>query len=102
MSARERLALYGCDEPLPQRLTLRAGPLSLALVGGRFGPVHAHGHEVWHGLAFLFRDAGWGTPEPVFDVLHHRIEVDLMKSVRIQGIQPRTHAVLNDLLLLNG
>ena len=74
MSARERLALYGCDEPLPQRLTLRAGPLSLALVGGRFGPVHAHGHEVWHGLAFLFRDAGWGTPEPVFDVLHPHIE----------------------------
>ena len=74
MSALERLALYGCDEPLPQRLTLRAGPLSFELVGGRFGPVHAHGHEVWHGLAFLFRDVGWGTPEPVFEVLSHDIE----------------------------
>lgn len=74
MSARERLALYGCDEPLPQRLTLRAGSLSLELVGGRFGPVYAHGHEVWHGLAFLFRDAAWGTPEPVFEVQHHHIE----------------------------
>ncbi|PUE19797.1 hypothetical protein B9Z43_08210 [Limnohabitans sp. MMS-10A-192] len=75
MSARERLALYGCDEPLPHRLSLRAGPLSLELVGGRLGPVYAHGHEVWHGLAFLFRDAGWGTPEPVFEVQHHHIEV---------------------------
>jgi D-apionolactonase len=74
MSARERRALYGCDEPLPQRLKLRAGPLSFELVGGRFGPVHAHGHEVWHGLAFLFRDAAWGTPEPVFEVLDHQIE----------------------------
>jgi hypothetical protein len=74
MSALERLALYGCDEPLPQRLTLRAGPLSFELVGGRFGPVYAHGHEVWHGLAFLFRDVGWGTPEPVFEVLSHDIE----------------------------
>lgn len=74
MSALERQALYGCDEPLPQRLTLRAGPLSFELVGGRFGPVHAHGHEVWHGLAFLFRDVGWGTPEPVFEVLSHDIE----------------------------
>jgi len=74
MSARERLALYGCDEALPQRLMLRAGPLSFEWVGGRFGPVHAHGHEVWHGLAFLFRDAGWGTPEPVFEVLSHDIE----------------------------
>ncbi len=74
MSARERLALYGCDEPLPQRLKLRVGPLSLELVGGRFGPVCAHGHEVWHGLAFLFRDAAWGTPEPVYEVLHHHTE----------------------------
>ncbi len=74
MSTRERLALYGCDEPLPPRLSLRAGPLSLELVGGRFGPVRVHGHEVWHGLAFLFRDAAWGTPEPVFEVLDHQIE----------------------------
>jgi len=74
MSAHERRALYGCDEPLPQRLKLQAGPLSFELVGGRFGPVHAHGHEVWHGLAFLFRDAAWGTPEPVFEVLDHQIE----------------------------
>ena len=74
MSARERRALYGCDEPLPQRLKLQAGPLSFELVGGRFGPVHAHGHEVWHGLAFLFRDAAWCTPEPVFEVLDHRID----------------------------
>ena len=39
MSARERLALYGCDEPLPHRLSLRAGPLSLELVGSRLGIV---------------------------------------------------------------
>jgi hypothetical protein len=74
MSAREQLALYGCDEPLPQRLKLRAGPVSFELVGGRFGPVRVHGHEVWHGLAFLFRDAAWGTPEPKFEVLDHQIE----------------------------
>ncbi len=74
MPARERLALYGCDEPLPQRLKLRAGPLSFELIGGRFGPVHAHGHEVWHGLAFLFRDAAWGTPEPEFEVLEHQVD----------------------------
>jgi len=72
MSVRERRALYGCDEPLPPRLKLQAGPLSFELVGGRFGPVHAHGHEVWHGLAFLFRDAAWGTPEPVFKVVDHQ------------------------------
>ena len=67
MSARERLSLYGCDERLPSRLSLRAGPVSFELVGGRFGPLRVNGHEVWHGLAFLFRDAAWGTPEPVFE-----------------------------------
>lgn len=67
MSSRHHQALYGCNEPLPQRTPLRCGPLTLERVGGRFGPIHADGHEVWHGAAFLFRDAGWGTPEPVFD-----------------------------------
>ena len=68
----EHQALYGSDAPLPGRRRLDAGPLSFELIGGRFGPVHAHGHEVWHGMAFLFRDAGWGTPEPVFeDIAHH-------------------------------
>lgn len=76
MSVREQLALYGCDESLPARLSLRAGPVSLELVGGRFGPVRVNGHEVWHGLAFLFRDAGWGTPEPVFEQVHHRADGD--------------------------
>jgi len=68
---REYLALYGSDEPLPRRLMLRAGPLSFALIGGRFGPLCVSGHEVWHGMAFLFRDAGWGTPEPVFGQVRH-------------------------------
>jgi len=71
LPVREHQALYGCDEPLPARTWLRAGPLSFEWVGGRFGPVHAHGHEVWHGMAFLFRDAGWGTPEPVFEQVEH-------------------------------
>lgn len=74
MSARERLSLYGCDERLPSRLSLRAGPVSFELVGGRFGPLRVNGHEVWHGLAFLFRDAAWGTPEPVFEQVQHHIE----------------------------
>ena len=72
----EKRALYGCDEDLPHRLMLRAGPTTLELVGGRFGPVYANDHEVWHGLAFLFRDSNWGTPEPVLKMLRHEIEGD--------------------------
>ena len=72
LPVREHLAIYGSHEPLPARTPLHAGALSFELVGGRFGPVRAHGHEVWHGMAFLFRDAGWGTPEPVFEQVRHR------------------------------
>jgi hypothetical protein len=71
---REHQALYGCQEPLPARTALRAGALSLERIGGRFGPVRAHGHEVWHGLAFLYRDADWGTPEPVFEQVQHHAD----------------------------
>ena len=70
----EKLALYGSNENLPHRLMLRAGPTTLELIGGRFGPVYANGYEVWHGLAFLFRDSNWGTPEPVLELLRHEIE----------------------------
>ncbi len=74
LPVREHQALYGCHEPLPARTALRAGALSFELIGGRFGPVHANGHEVWHGLAFLYRDAGWGTPEPVFEQVQHHAD----------------------------
>jgi len=72
----EKLALYGSNENLPHRLMLRAGPTTLELIGGRFGPVYANGYEVWHGLAFLFRDSNWGTPEPVLELLRYEIEGD--------------------------
>ena len=67
MQTQERLALFGCTEPLPTRQLLRAGALTCERVGGRFGPLRVNGHEVWHGMAFLLRDAAWGTPEPVFE-----------------------------------
>ena len=74
LPVREHQALYGCTQPLPACTALRAGALSFELIGGRFGPVHVNGHEVWHGLAFLYRDAGWGTPEPVFEQVHHQAD----------------------------
>jgi hypothetical protein len=68
----ELLALYGCDELLPKRWLLRCGPMSCELTGSRLGPICVNGHEVWHGLAFLLRDAGWGTPLSVLEVVLNR------------------------------
>ena len=87
LPVREHLALYGCHEPLPARTQLRAGALSFELVGGRLGAVHAHGHEVWHGMAFLFRDAGWGTPEPVFEQVQHHADAQGFR-LELQGHIP--------------
>ena len=87
MSAPQRQALFGCDEPPTSRLSLRAGALSFDLVGGRFGPVRVDAHEVWHGLAFLFRDSGWGTPEPVFEKVQHRQGAESFE-LNLQGYIP--------------
>ena len=67
MAASEQLALFGCQETLAPHQLLQAGPLVLTYQDGRFGPMFVNGHEVWHGVAFLLRDAGWGTPATVVD-----------------------------------
>lgn len=63
----ERRVLFGCLETLAPRQYLQAGPVSLIRQGTRWGPICVHGHEVWHGVEFLLRDTGWGTPATVLD-----------------------------------
>jgi hypothetical protein len=64
-----RRVLFGSAEAVPEVIELRAGALRLGLQGTRLLALHADGHEVWHGLAFVYRDPDWGTPEPVVDAL---------------------------------
>ena len=72
MDQATRRLLVGTDEAQPPELRLQAGPLSMRLVGTRLLSIHAGPHEVWHGVSFLFRDADWGTPEPVVDQIDHQ------------------------------
>ena len=65
--------LFGTDEAVAETTQLRAGPLTLALRAGRLWQVGLGDIEIWHGVAFLFRDADWGTPEPVVDRCESRI-----------------------------
>ena len=39
----------------------------MRLVGTALRSIHNGPHEVWHGVSFLYRDADWGTPEPVVE-----------------------------------
>ena len=62
MSAGPDHWLYGTDEPVPEPIDLRWGAASVTLRGTRLGPLCVDGHEVWHGIDFLYRDTDWGTP----------------------------------------
>lgn len=67
MTASRARLLYGTAEPIATTLDVRAGPLTLAFRAGRLWNIRAGDVEIWHGVAFLYRDADWGTPEPVID-----------------------------------
>jgi D-apionolactonase len=50
-----------CGEPLPDRVPLRAGPLSLVLEGGDLREVRIAGHEVLQRVYGALRDRDWRT-----------------------------------------
>src|SRR5262249_12582875 len=58
------LALYGTAEPVPDRLELDAGPVSLTVENGALRWIRLGDVEVLRGVAFLVRDRNWGTPSP--------------------------------------
>ena len=93
-------ALYGTDEGLPLELPLRAGPLSMTLRGGHLVDLKVAGHEIWHGVTFLYRDPDWGTPEPVFERSLLEVEGEGF-SLRLEGCIP-TQPAIDLLLTLHG
>ena len=100
MNASVLTALYGTDEALPLEVALRAGPLSMTLRGGHIVNLKVAGHEVWHGVTFLYRDPDWCTPEPVFQRTLHQAEGQGF-SLRLEGVIP-TQPAIDLLLTLHG
>lgn len=84
--------LYGTDEAVEPARVLRAGPLAMDLRCGRLRRIRCGEQEVWHGLAFVLRDADWGTPEPVFDTVQVD-ETDDGFEARLHGRYPAPHAL---------
>ncbi len=81
--------LYGTDEPIAGTLSLRAGPLHLQLQQGRLWDLRVGGTEVWHGMAFVYRDAEWGTPEPVIEAVESTVSTHAFR-VSCAGHFPAT------------
>ena len=79
-----RRVLYGTDEEVPDSCPLHAGPLALTLRGAKLWNICSADAEIWHGVAFLFRDADWGTPEPIVEHIESRL-TDMAFDVRIAG-----------------
>jgi len=63
---------YGSNEPLPERRTLHAGPLTAELENADLRYVRVGDVEIVRRLYFAVRDRDWGTTEPVFT----KFEVD--------------------------
>ncbi|SDW80814.1 hypothetical protein SAMN05518855_1005189 [Paenibacillus sp. CF384] len=57
---------YGSTEPLPERLLLKAGPLTAVLEEGGLRYIRYGGQEVVRGIYAAVRDQNWGTIKPVF------------------------------------
>ena len=62
-----RRVMYGTDEAVAETVELRAGALKMVLQNGKLWNLSLGEVEVWHGLGFVFRDADWGTPEPIIE-----------------------------------
>ena len=56
-----RRLVHGGDEPLPERLAVRAGPLSLVIEAGDVRHVHVGGREVVRRIYGAVRDHAWRT-----------------------------------------
>ena len=69
MTDAERLAIYGTLEQPAAPRELVAGPLSALLDGAALRQIRFGGVEVLRGIAFLMRDANWGTPPTVLSRL---------------------------------
>lgn len=54
----------GTEEKTPERITLTAGALSGDFVSGGLRSIRYKGHEVLRAIAFVVRDADWGTYNP--------------------------------------
>jgi hypothetical protein len=61
-----RVLQYGIDEPLPERHTLHAGPLTMVLEQGTLRSIKLGTREIVRSIYAAVRDRNWGTIEPRF------------------------------------
>ena len=72
----QNVLYYGKDESLPERIALRAGPLSLLYEEGDLRYVKLGDHEILRRVYVAIRDRNWGTILPAFSNIQMEIAAD--------------------------
>ncbi len=76
MKLPKNVQFYGKDEPLPEQMELRAGPLSLIYEGGDLRYIRLGQHEILRRVYVAIRDHNWGTITPLLSNAHMEIGAD--------------------------
>lgn len=101
MKLPKRLLYYGIDEPLPEQIPLRAGPLSLVYEAGDLRYIRLGEREILRRVYVAIRDRNWGTVPPrltnlrkeilpdsfriTYDVANQQGEIDFLWKATITG-----------------
>jgi hypothetical protein len=72
----QRILLYGKDEPLPEPIPLRAGPLTMVYENGDLRYIRLGNKEVIRRIYAAARDRGWGTAPNVLRDVHMDVHED--------------------------
>ncbi|MFB3920904.1 MAG: hypothetical protein ACE145_04235 [Terriglobia bacterium] len=97
----KRVIYYGVDEPLPEQVPLRAGPLTLAYEAGGLRYIRLGQREILRRIYVAVRDRNWGTVPPrisnlrkettrdsfriSYEVTHRQGEIDFFWKGNIAG-----------------
>ncbi len=76
MALTKSVLYYGKDEPLPKRIPLRAGPLSLVYENGDIRTIKLGGYEILRRVYVAIRDHNWGTVSPTLS----NVEMDIARD----------------------
>ncbi len=76
MKLSKSVLYYGKDEPLPEQIELRAGPLSLVYEAGDLRYIRLGRHEILRRIYVAIRDPNWGTILPRLSNIQMDIKPD--------------------------
>jgi len=76
---RRSVLCYGSETPLPEKIPLRAGPLSLVFEQGDLRTICLGEREIVRRVYVAVRDRNWGTLPPVFSDIVVQADVNTFR-----------------------